>query len=99
MDNRLVRYANGEAIPDRQDREIARAAKVQYDKVRMAGLKVQGATALAGHAMERLVELDQHRRGLAGGDETTNRILAEIELETVRQVKRIQQGLNDDWGL
>lgn len=70
-----------------------------YEEVRLAAFKVDGAVALSGRIMEELVYLNEHRRHLAAEDPTVNMMLADIQAETVRQVKKIQRGLFDDWDM
>lgn len=100
MNNELVRYATGEVKPLKQDRAMAVKAKKVYDEVRITGLKVDGAIALAGHVMEKVSELDAQRRALAGDDPVTNQILVDIELHAMAQVKSIQNSLyKPNWNL
>lgn len=79
--------------------EQAERARVVREDVRLAGLKVDGAVALAGHAMNGLIELDKYRQDVAKGDITHNLILAEIEEAALAQVKSIQRGIFNSWGL
>lgn len=98
MSSELIR--NNGRIPARRDREAAARAKVVYDDVRTAGLKVEGAVALGGHIMREIVQLDDTRRDLQGSDPVLNAILADIEMSTVRQVKKVQAELYDtEWGM
>ncbi len=99
MDNSLVGYGRREVRPSRGDRPLAAEAKQIYDRTRRAGFEVDAAVALGDHIMERLVRHDRRRRHLAKDDATLNLILADIEAETVEQVKRIQNRHGDGWGL
>ena len=92
-DHELVRYTKGEVRPLRQDRALVAEAKEAFDEVRLTSFKVDGAIALAGHVMEKVHELDVHRRSLAGDDPVTNQILVEVELAAMAQVRKIQAGL------
>ena len=86
MDNKLSKYVSGQERPrGAAEKAIAQAAKPVYDEARLTALKVEGSAAVAGHAMEVVEKLDDHRRDLARGDEVKNKILADIELEAVRQ--------------
>ena len=67
--------------------------------VREAAMKADGAIRIGEHIMDGLVELDAHRRELAGADQTLNVLLAEVEAETVGQVKKIQRNLYGQWEL
>jgi hypothetical protein len=98
VNNELMKYTKGEPAPLR-DRRVAKQAKKVYDEVRLSALQMNGATALAAHTMETLMELDAHRRRLAGDDPVTNQMLVEIELTAVRQVGRIQSNLFNQWGM
>lgn len=97
MNNELMLYATGEAPVPRRDRAVAAEAKSIHDEVGTAAFKVAGAVALAGHSMEQLAGLDQHRRMLAQNDPVTNSILADIEQEALMSVKKIQRGLYNGW--
>ncbi len=99
MNNELVRYAAGTVDVPRSDRQVAARAKQAYDEVRLAALKVDGALALAGHIMDGVVGLDNHRQALSNGDPVTDVLLADIQINAVRKVKAIQNGLYDEWGL
>lgn len=96
----LERYVRGETrrVP-KGDRDIVGSAKEIYNRTKIAGLEVDATVALGDHIMERLVRHDHRRRHLAKGDVTINLILADIEAETVEQVKRIQIRQHDAWGL
>lgn len=69
-----------------------------FSEVRNAVLRADGVIAFGAHVMEGLVDLDDHRKHLAQEDITRNLLLAEIESETVRQIKAIQRGLVNPWG-
>jgi hypothetical protein len=99
MSDELMRYMDGERRPARRDREVAAKAKPIHDEVRLAAFKADGAMALAGHIMEGVVGLDQHRRTLAANDPITNQLLADIEQQAIFSVKKIQSNLYNDWGL
>lgn len=83
----------------RKNRAALRRIEEVVSEVRMAGVKTDGAIALAAHVMEGVRDLDDERRVLAAGDPVTNQVLAEIELEAVRQVKKIQGALFDVWSI
>lgn len=93
-----MKMAKGEVRPNRIDRPIADAARIVYDDVRISALQIDGAIALAGHAMEGLLELDAHRQILAADDLSTHTLLGEIQQQAVAQVKKIQRNLFNDWG-
>jgi hypothetical protein len=99
MNNDLMLYTSGEARVVRRDRAVAARAKPIHDEVRLSAFKADGAMALAGHIMEGVVSLDQHRRMLAGNDPVTNSLLADIEQQALFTVKNIQANLYNGWGL
>ncbi len=93
----LTRIAGGD--DDRPRRDLSSQGRAICGEVRLAGLKADGAVALAQHMMARLRELDDDRRQLAKDDATLNLICAEIESEAVQQCKQIQRGLNSPFDL
>jgi len=97
MTNWLTRIAGGD--DDRPRRDLSPQGRNVYDEVRLAALKADGATALAGHMMNRLRDLDDNRRQVAQDDATLNLICAEFESEAVQQCKEIQRGLNSPFDL
>ena len=50
------------------------------------------ASDIAMDAMDSVKEVDAYRRSLAGDDPTLNTLLAEVEMNHVNQVGRIQRG-------
>lgn len=99
MSDELMRYVRGEARVSRPDRFVAGQAKAIHDEVRLAGFKVDGAFALAGHIMEEGVALDMRRRMLDKGDPVLRSILADFEQQAFFAAKKIQANLYNDWGL
>jgi hypothetical protein len=99
MANEIVHQLAGVVSPrsgDRLSRRGTTLARHYVEEVRLAGLQVDGALALAGHLVEGLVDLDTHRRRLAGDDVGLNLLLSEIEATAVRQCQRIQSDLYRD---
>lgn len=99
MDNSLRKYVSGEKRPRGRDRALVEAAAPVYDEARLTALKVDGAVAVGEHAMAAIERLDDVRRDLARGDATKNELLADIELETIRQVKKLQSKLFNEFGI
>ena len=102
--NQVARHARGGRMPaTKQERQAAQQAaqrsKEVIDDVRYSGLQMDGAMALAGHAMQGLTELDNYRRALARDDVSRNLILSEIEETAIQQVKSIQRATYPSWGL
>lgn len=97
MDNELMRYATGEVKPRSVDRRVAVQARHIYEETQLAGFKADGVMALAGHMMEGLVMLDARRQSLSQGDPVTDVVLSEIEANTVRQLKQLQNDLGNGW--
>ncbi|MBO0983658.1 hypothetical protein [Rathayibacter sp. SD072] len=63
--------------------------KVVYD-ARESKLKIDAAAAVTAHLMDRAVDLDNHRRNLAGNDPTLNAVLTRIELGFVAKGEQYQ---------
>lgn len=99
MSNELMRYATGELRPRRADRPIARQARGIRGEVQLACMKVDGGMALAGHAMERAVELHRRRQQLAGEDPILDAMLMPFQVAALNHAQNIQTHLFDPWGL
>ena len=100
MDNELVKLAKGEEAAPYRDRRVARQAKQLYDDVRLAGMAIEGAAALAAHAMETASALDAERQQLPGSaDPILNMVLLEMESTGLAQMKRAQRRAFDRFGL
>jgi len=99
MSGELQRYASGGERPARMERAVAQQAKAVYDEVRLQGFKADGVTALAGHIMEKMVELDRLRQDFSGQSQFLNQILVEIEVEAIHGAKKLQRDLFNDWNL
>jgi len=97
VQSELMKLAKGDVRPSRLDKPIAEAARVVYDDVRLSSLQVDGALALAGHAMEGLVDLNAFRQTLASDDLSLHSLLGDIQGQAVAQVKKIQRNLFSDW--
>lgn len=95
----LIGYSQGSQLVPARDRRVGKQAKQVYDDVRLRGMQVDGAMALAAHVMDEAVQLDQKRLALAGTDPVLNGLLSDIEATALRQAKSIQQGLFSRWGL
>jgi hypothetical protein len=96
MNELIRRLQNGEVA--KQDKAAAKQIKDTYDEVRLRGLQVDGALALGAHIMEGVQSLDSQRKSLAGSDMAMAILLADIEANTIRQVKNIQNSLFNEWG-
>lgn len=83
---------NSQPHPQPRPTPAERQAKAA---ARLAKLEIDVAVIVGGHSMERLRDLDDHRRELAGSDPTLNLVLAELEATTIAHVKRIQRSLDD----
>ncbi|MDQ1438347.1 MAG: hypothetical protein QOK43_1976 [Acidimicrobiaceae bacterium] len=97
MPSNLTRFFSGE--PDPARRKLTAAELRIRNQVRSAAIQADGALRFGEHVMDGLVELDVHRRMLARDDPTLNVLLAEVEAETVGQVKKIQRNLYSQWEL
>lgn len=99
MSSELSKYAAGDQVPSRRDRDVAKRAKKVRDDTLVTAYEIEAITALAGHAMEEVVDLDNTRRTLAGNDPVLNTMLARIEQTALSQVERTQRGLTNGFGL
>lgn len=91
--NELERWANRSQsiIPSREERAHNTAVRrITYD-ARETRLKIDAAAAVTVHLMERAVDLDHHRRNLAGDDPTLNAVLTQIELGFVVKGEQYQR--------
>lgn len=83
----------------REEREAGKQRRLARIEVRNTAHKIEGAKLLAQHAMNEIIDLDEHRRRLANGDQTHNLLLAELEETCLQQVKQLQRQLFSEWGL
>jgi len=98
VEHEIMRAAD-RRLMSKQERETARAKGVVRGEVQLTGFQIEGAAAVAGRFMDIAVDLDNHRRELATDDVSLNLLLGEIEANFIRQGKRIQSQLFDQWGL
>lgn len=68
-------------------------------QTKLNALKVDAEAALTGRVMERVVDIDNYRRALAGNDETLNAILTRIELGFVAKAERVQRNFGTGFEL
>ena len=100
MDSNLVRLARGDEDPTYRDRRVAKQAKQLYDDVRLAGMQIEGAAALAAHAMETASALDGERKLLPGNaDPIMAVLLLEMGSTGLAQMQRAQRGAFRRFGL
>jgi hypothetical protein len=99
MSGELQRYSTGAEVPAKIDRAVSKKAKKIYDEVRLQGFKAEGATALAGHIMEQAVSLNERRQALSQGDPVTEALLTDIQMTAMRELKKVQSSLFNDWNL
>lgn len=98
--NKSRRARAAQAAEDQQAARLLNSeARAIKNETRLTALQADAALALGGHIAEGVVDLDLHRRHLAKDDITLNLLLAEIESETVQQVKRIQRSLFNELAL
>jgi len=89
----LARWANPQQslLPSKEERTHSKAVANLVRETRFAGLKVDAEAALTGRIMERAVDLDGYRRGLANGDPVLDAVLTRIEVNFVDKAARIQR--------
>lgn len=81
------------------NQRITPAQQAIADRVREAATKAEGAIRLGEHIVDGLTDFDGHCRQLAGSDPRLNMVMAEIEAETIDQVKKIQRHLYSKWDM
>lgn len=99
--NELQRWAAGTSsiVPSKDERQANRAVANLVRETKLAGLKVDAEAALTGRIMERVVDIDQYRKSLAGNDETLNMVLLRVEVGYVEKVQRIQKNFGSEFPL
>lgn len=78
-------------IPSRDERAHAVAVRRIVHEAKETRLKVDAAAAVTAYLMDRAVDLDNHRRNLAGDDPTLNAVLTRIELGFVAKGEQYQR--------
>lgn len=99
MSSDLMRYSTGEVMPHRAERGIAKQAKRIYDAARLAGFEADAQAALAGHVMQKVVDIDTARVELAGDNPVLNALLSDVEIHAVRNMKRTMSNAFGGWNL
>src|SRR4051812_6758024 len=97
MSNEITRAAD-RRMSVRQQRVANQRKDEVTCQVQLTDYKIKGAAVVGVRFMDTAVEVDAHRRELAGDDVGLNMLLGEIEANFVRQGKRIQNGLYDEFG-
>lgn len=77
------------------NRELKERVRTTYAQTAEAQMRVDGAFKVAGRMMDRIMELDEHRRELAK-DELTNQLLGQIEMACLDTYRRIQRNLYEE---
>jgi hypothetical protein len=95
----LIRRSSGAIRPIKESRELQQQKQRLMDEARLDGVKIDGVAALANHIFERAVDLNEARISLAGGDPITHALLGDIQANAMRQMKKIQNSLYDEWSL
>lgn len=103
MSNALTRLITGEDNGSKKKpSEIELAATEYRDVLKYRAFVTEGDAHLTKYSMEKAVEVDAHRRQLAGDDETLNRLLAPLEMAFIeRAVTRANGGQSpteSKWG-
>ncbi len=86
-------------IPSREERAHNQVVHAIIFDAEEAGLKIDAVAAVTVHLMERSVDLDNHRRNLAGNDATLNAVLTRIELGFVAKGEQAQRDVGSRFGL
>ncbi len=93
----IIKYATTRLPGRRPTKEASAQRDELMEKYYLAGLEVEGTVALGGRIMDRLVDLNEHRleHADATGDHNLGLMLMEIQANTVRQAKKIQNGVGE----
>lgn|GEM_PF-5951029 len=93
--NELEKWGSRPAsiVPSREERAHNQSVRTIVFDAKEAALKIDASAAVTAHLMERAVDLDNHRRNLAGNDATLNAVLTRIELGFVAQGEKHQRDL------
>lgn len=95
----IEHFGRTSRLPAREEREHSNAmARVAAD-TRLTAFRMDAEAALTGRIMERVVDIDEYRRALAGNDESLNAVLTRIELGFIAKAERIQRGFGSGFGL
>lgn len=98
MSAELTPYTERQSlIPTRAEREHTRATNALVRATQLQGMRVDAEAALTGRIMERTVDLDNYRRGLAGGDPVLDSVLTRIEVGFVDKALRHQRNFGSMW--
>ncbi|WP_022907528.1 hypothetical protein [Curtobacterium sp. B18] len=84
---------------NRTERTHNQAMQNIVNEAREVGMRLDAEAAVAARFMERAVDLDNHRKALAGDDPTLNAVLLRIELGFVAKGERHQRGFNSGFRL
>lgn len=79
-------------LASREDRAHERAVRAVSRDTREAALRMDAEAAVAARFMDRAVDLDNHRKALAGDDPVLNAVLMRIELGFMFKGERHQRG-------
>ena len=101
MSSELERWANPSSsrLPSRAAREHKQAVEKLVKETQFAGLRIDAEAALTGRIMERAVDLDGYRRGLANGDPVLDAVLTRVEVGFVDKAARIQRQFGSEFPL
>ena len=95
----LHQQASAQRLPAREQKQHNSAVARVVADTKLTAVKVDAEAALTGRMMERVVDLDDYRRALAGNDETKNAILTRLEMSFINRVERIQRSFGSEFGL
>ena len=99
MSSELERWASPSRglVPSRDERTHKKAVERLVNETKFAGLKVDAEAALTGRIMERAVDLDNYRKGLANGDPVLDAVLTRIEIGFVDKAQRVQRNFGSEF--
>lgn len=94
------RYAVARQVPARRRRatphDIAKFRIVE--EVELTKLRVTGVSVVGRHVMDEAVDVDDHRKELAGEDPALDMLLAKIENRTLQQMSLVHAALVNPLG-
>jgi hypothetical protein len=83
---------HGGLVLSREGRQLQATLRQEAADGMVKKARVAIATDVALDAMDSVKAVDDYRRTLAGGDEGLNSLLAQVELNHVSHITRIQRG-------
>ncbi|MCP2245732.1 hypothetical protein [Lentzea aerocolonigenes] len=87
-----IMRTHGGLMPSRELRQLQTTLRQEIADGVVKDARIEIATHVTMKAMDSVADVDAHRRALAGDDSTLNALLAQVEMNHVQSVGRIQRG-------